>query len=93
MDDDAPCFWTALIFQEKAIMTDIKIERATADFSDWDAVRGLNLDAFAYIDGRIDPPSSALSFTPAGWRENSAASQYRFSEPWAPALVPCHFLG
>jgi GNAT superfamily N-acetyltransferase len=40
------------------------IRRAPADFADWPAVQALILDAFAYMDGRIDPPSSALRLTP-----------------------------
>src|SRR5215212_10641911 len=42
---------------------DMHIERATSDFCDWDGVRRLIQDAFAYMDGRIDPPSSALRLT------------------------------
>lgn len=37
----------------------VSVHRAPADFADWDAVRSLIQDAFAYMDGRIDPPSSA----------------------------------
>jgi N-acetylglutamate synthase-like GNAT family acetyltransferase len=42
----------------------IVVHPATRDFSDWDRVRLLILDAFAYMGPRIDPPSSALRLTP-----------------------------
>jgi hypothetical protein len=44
-------------------MADVQIQRATSDFAEWEKVRTLILEAFAYMDGRIDPPSSALTFT------------------------------
>lgn len=42
----------------------IVVRPATRDFSDWDRVRLLILDAFAYMGPRIDPPSSALRLSP-----------------------------
>ena len=42
----------------------IVIRPAARDFSDWERVRLLILDAFAYMGPRIDPPSSALRLTP-----------------------------
>ena len=44
--------------------TAIVIRTAPRDFSDWERVRLLILDAFAYMGPRIDPPSSALRLTP-----------------------------
>jgi len=41
----------------------VNIDRATSEFCDWEGVRRLIQDAFAYMDGRIDPPSSALTLT------------------------------
>jgi N-acetylglutamate synthase-like GNAT family acetyltransferase len=38
----------------------IVVRPATRDFNDWERVRLLILDAFAYMGPRIDPPSSAL---------------------------------
>ncbi len=38
--------------------------RAPAQFSDWEALLSLILGSFAYMDGRIDPPSSAHRLTP-----------------------------
>ena len=34
-----------------------------ADFDDWDGLLALLTDAFAYMNGRIDPPSSLLRMT------------------------------
>jgi N-acetylglutamate synthase-like GNAT family acetyltransferase len=43
---------------------EISIRRASTDFADWEAVRTLIHEAFAYMEGRIEPPSSALRLTP-----------------------------
>ncbi|MEP9372063.1 GNAT family N-acetyltransferase [Mesorhizobium sp. KR1-2] len=43
----------------------IAIARMPPDFSRWDELLALILDAFAYMNGVIDPPSSALKLTPA----------------------------
>ena len=40
------------------------VRPAARDFSDWESVLKLILDAFAYMGPRIDPPSSALRLTP-----------------------------
>lgn len=37
--------------------------RVTPDYPHWDAVLRLILDAFAFMEGRIDPPSSAHRLT------------------------------
>ncbi|WP_421593145.1 GNAT family N-acetyltransferase [Shinella sp. M27] len=39
--------------------------RIGPDFARWDELLSLILDAFAYMDGVIDPPSSAHRLTPA----------------------------
>jgi GNAT superfamily N-acetyltransferase len=41
----------------------ITVRRAPPDFTDWERVRALILAAFAYMDARINPPSSALRLT------------------------------
>lgn len=41
------------------------IIRIDADFDRWDDLFALILEAFAYMDGVIDPPSSAHLLTPA----------------------------
>jgi predicted N-acetyltransferase YhbS len=43
---------------------EIAVRRASPDFADWEAVRTLIHEAFATMEGRIEPPSSALRLTP-----------------------------
>ena len=45
---------------------------APVDFADWEAVRTLIHDAFANMEGRIDPPSSALRLTPQSMAADAA---------------------
>lgn len=42
---------------------DVSITRIPADFSRWDEVLALIMQAFAFMDGVIDPPSSAHLLT------------------------------
>jgi len=51
----------------------ISIERLPAGFSRWDELLALILDAFAYMDGVIAPPSSALGLTPEKLAEKARA--------------------
>ena len=51
---------------------DISVRRAAVDFADWEAVRALIHDAFAYMNGRIDPPSSAWRLTPQSMAADAA---------------------
>jgi len=44
----------------------MKIELAASAFDEWRALHALLRDAFADMDGRIDPPSSMHRLTPAG---------------------------
>jgi GNAT superfamily N-acetyltransferase len=64
--------------------------QATAPF-DWAAIHGLLVAEFAYMEGRIDPPSSLRDLTIAG-----IAAQAQAGEVWVigppPALVACMFL-
>jgi GNAT superfamily N-acetyltransferase len=46
-----------------AATANITVRRAPPDFSDWERVRALVLAAFADMDGRINPPSSAHRMT------------------------------
>jgi len=50
----------------------ITIRGAPPDFHDWARVRALILDAFAYMDARINPPSSALRLTPRSMQADAA---------------------
>ena len=56
----------------KADATSIVVRLAGADFSDWETVRRLILDAFAYMEARIDPPSSALLLTAQSMQTDAA---------------------
>lgn len=46
-------------------MTAVRIARAGDDFSDWAGLLELLHEAFAYMEKRIDPPSSLHRLTPA----------------------------
>ncbi|MDT8345978.1 MAG: GNAT family N-acetyltransferase [Thermohalobaculum sp.] len=65
--------------------------RLAADWPHWEALRRLILDAFAIMEGRIDPPSSAHRLT-----ADSMAGQARTGEVWAiiesEAPIACMFL-
>ncbi len=41
----------------------MKLVRLDEGFADWQGLLSLVLDAFAFMNGRIDPPSSALDLT------------------------------
>jgi GNAT superfamily N-acetyltransferase len=49
----------------------IRIARADRDFTAWPTLLRLVQEAFAYMDGRIDPPSSMHRLTPASIAEKS----------------------
>ncbi len=69
----------------------ITVRRAPADFAGWPEVCALILDAFAYMQGRIDPPSSALRMTAASIAEDAAAGALLLAECGS-ALVGCVFV-
>lgn len=52
-------------------MSDITIERLNGNFRRWDELLDLILASFAYMNGRIDPPSSALALTPLSLEEKA----------------------
>lgn len=52
-------------------MADVTISRLPEDFSAWDELLGLIRRCFAYMDGVIDPPSSAHKLTPEGLRRKA----------------------
>jgi GNAT superfamily N-acetyltransferase len=68
----------------------IIVRTAPRDFSDWERVRLLILDAFAYMAARIDPPSSALRMTPKSI-ETDAKSGALLLAYSADDLVGCVF--
>lgn len=49
----------------------ITVTRLSRDFARWDELLALILRAFAYMDGVIDPPSSAHQLTPESLREKA----------------------
>jgi len=51
----------------------ISIERLPAGFDRWEELLALILGAFAYMNGVIDPPSSALRLTPENLAEKARA--------------------
>jgi GNAT superfamily N-acetyltransferase len=44
-------------------MSSVNVELAPADFADWSSLLALLQTSFAYMDGRIDPPSSLNEMT------------------------------
>ena len=52
-------------------------QRITPDYANWQAVLRLILDAFAFMEARIDPPSSAHRLTVA-----DIAAQAEFGAVW-----------
>ena len=78
---------------ERPLMNPIEIavRRASVDFADWEAVRTLVLDAFASMEGRIDPPSSALRLTPQSMAADAANGALLLAESGS-TLVGCAFV-
>jgi len=69
----------------------IVVRRAPVDFPDWENVRTLVLDAFAYMEGRIDPPSSALRLTAESMQADASEGALLLAER-ADQLVGCVFV-
>ena len=59
-------------------------------FGDWQSLLDLILDAFAYMNGVIDPPSSALKLTPASL-EQKARDEIGYVVYVDGTLVACAF--
>lgn len=53
-------------------MQQFKLEIGPPHFSNWPALHQLLVDSFAYMEGRIDPPSSLNRMSPETLREKSA---------------------
>ena len=69
----------------------IAVRRAPQEFAGWAEVRALILEAFAYMAGRIDPPSSALRLTAASMAADAAKGALLLAERDG-ALVGCVFV-
>ena len=67
------------------------VERAPVDFSDWEPVRALIVEAFSSMHGRIDPPSSALRLTAVSMAEDAGKGAL-FLAKLGGALVGCVFV-
>lgn len=52
-------------------MSEITLRRLDDSFDRWDELLELILASFAYMNDRIDPPSSALSLTPQSVKEKA----------------------
>jgi len=70
--------------------TEPTITRLPQDFDRWDELLGLIMGAFAYMDGVIDPPSSAHRLTPANLRDK-AQDEVGFIATLDGRLVGCIF--
>jgi GNAT superfamily N-acetyltransferase len=68
----------------------ITVRRAPADFTDWERVRALVLSAFAYMDARINPPSSALRLTAQSMKADADKGALLLAERGG-ELVGCVF--
>jgi ribosomal protein S18 acetylase RimI-like enzyme len=72
-------------------MLGLVIRRAPDDFADWETVRALILEAFATMEGRIDPPSSALRLTARSIADDAAKGALLLADLDG-ALVGCVFV-
>lgn len=69
----------------------IEIFRIDADFDHYEELLDVILAAFAFMEGRIDPPSSAHRLTPASLHEK-ATEEIAFAAVETGRLVGCVFL-
>ena len=75
---------------DSAATNHITVRRAPPDFADWERVRTLVLDAFAYMDSRINPPSSALRLTAQSMKADADKGALLLAER-AGEIVGCVF--
>ena len=71
-------------------VAEIAIERLPADFDRWPELLAMILRSFAYMNGIIDPPSSALRLTPSSLALKSA-NETCFVATKGQKLVGCAF--
>jgi GNAT superfamily N-acetyltransferase len=69
----------------------IAVRRAPVDFADWHAVCVLIVDAFASMEGRIDPRSSALRLTAQSMAADAANGALLLARVGS-TLVGCVFV-
>ena len=70
----------------------IVIKRAAADTADWQAVLDLVREAFAYMEGLIDPPSSAYRLTVEAMAAQTEEGTVFMAEGRDGTLLGCVFL-
>jgi ribosomal protein S18 acetylase RimI-like enzyme len=75
----------------KAAAPGIEVLPIPADFERWEALLGVIRASFAYMDGVIDPPSSAHRLTPDALRDRAAA-EIGFLALSGDAIAGCAFL-
>ena len=63
---------------------------AGPDFADWAALHRLLCESFAYMEGRVDPPSSMAALTPEGLAAKAREEVLLLAREGA-ALVGCGF--
>lgn len=74
-----------------ATASGLVVAPAPAWFDRWEALLALILDAFAVMEGRIDPPSSALRLTPGSLADKARAETLLLA--WEDGdLVGCVFV-
>ena len=71
-------------------MTGTTIIRIDQYFERWDDLLGLILDSFSYMNGIIDPPSSALALTPQ-LLKRKAETEIGYVALEGDALIGCIF--
>lgn len=72
-------------------MTAARVETNPPDFDDFEGLHALLTAAFAYMDGRIDPPSSMTRLDVAGLRAKAATEDLLIIRDAGGRLVGCLF--
>lgn len=75
---------------DRATAPAITVRRTPPDFADWERVRALILDAFGYMESRINPPSSALRLTAQSMKADADKGALLLAER-AGKIVGCVF--
>ncbi|WEZ81853.1 GNAT family N-acetyltransferase [Rhizobium sp. 32-5/1] len=68
----------------------MRLVRLDEDFANWQGLLSLILDTFAFMNGRIDPPSSALHLTPSSLKDK-ARSEIAYVVIDGETLLGCIF--
>jgi GNAT superfamily N-acetyltransferase len=79
-----------VVVQQAAWAPALRIEMAPEGFSDWSALLALLRESFAYMQGRIDPPSSLDGMGEAELRAKAARERLLLARD-GPRLLGCAF--